>query len=166
MQEGSGVCGDVFAAAGNQSLKTECDQHGSCPTGEVRTTGAYGLSSQGVKHIIHAVAPDRREPEYLSDTNKTNLALRETYKNIMREAESLGLGKVAIPVLGSGSFGIDADWSVEAAASVIAQYQEQNPNAPEVVFVVYPGTQNSGKTDQETRAYFEKQLRDRSQDGN
>ena len=50
---GSGVCGAIFAAAGD-GLEEECMQIGHCNTGEAVITKGYNLKN---KYIIHAVGP-------------------------------------------------------------------------------------------------------------
>jgi O-acetyl-ADP-ribose deacetylase (regulator of RNase III) len=56
---GSGVCGAIFAAAGDD-LEEECMQIGHCNTGEAVITKGYNLKN---KYIIHAVGPSYPCPD-------------------------------------------------------------------------------------------------------
>ena len=43
LQAGGGVCGAIFAAAGDRRLQEECNRKSPCPTGSAFITGGYGL---------------------------------------------------------------------------------------------------------------------------
>ena len=46
LQQGGGVCGAIFAAAGAEKLQAECDHIGFCDVGSVVVTGGYALNSK------------------------------------------------------------------------------------------------------------------------
>ena len=52
---GGGVCGAIFAKAGDLELEAECKEYGFVPTGSAAITS--GLKT-GAKYIIHAVGPN------------------------------------------------------------------------------------------------------------
>lgn len=51
---GSGVCGAIHAAAGNELEKKCRKKHGKCEIGKAVITSAYDLPC---KYVIHTVAP-------------------------------------------------------------------------------------------------------------
>lgn len=162
LQEGSGVCGDIFAAVGEgkAALEAECRAHGSCPTGEVRTTNAFGgLKDKGVKRILHAVAPEAGAQERNTGQMSLNTVrgMNLVYKNIMEEAHKQGLKTVAIPVMGAGAYGVPGGLSVDLAAGIINEYQQKIPGAPKVVFVFYSGDPNCDTLRERYRAGIENQ---------
>ncbi|MBR2590884.1 MAG: macro domain-containing protein [Clostridia bacterium] len=62
---GGGICGAIFAKAGNAQLQQACDQYQTpLSDGDAVITPAFGITN--AKAIIHAVGPDfrlaRREP--------------------------------------------------------------------------------------------------------
>lgn len=79
LQQGGGVCGTIFAAAGADKLQAaECDRIGHCAVGSAVITGGYAIPA---KHVIHTVGPvwqggTHNEEEMLSScyTNSLNLA--------------------------------------------------------------------------------------------
>lgn len=150
LEKGSGVCGAIFKAAGGgaRKLQNECRKFNGCPLGEARTTKAYDLDSQWVDYIIHAVGPDMRKTErYQDDPAKAEADLKNAYQSAMAEAQSYGMGKIAIPALSVGVFGFDSQRGVEIAAEAIREYQAKYPEAPDVVFVVYhDGSDSQGTT--------------------
>lgn len=119
--------------------------HVRCPTGEVVSTPAFGeLLSDGVAHVIHAVAPDSEfgyEGQYtgglrgaaeagvrghqVTDADLPHFSppdglLLATYAGAFREAARLGAPNVACAALGSGVKGwkpaITAAMALEALA--------------------------------------------------
>ncbi len=48
LQQGGGVCGAIFAAAGADKLQAECDRIGFCALGSAVITGGYALPA---KHV-------------------------------------------------------------------------------------------------------------------
>ena len=154
LEEGSGVCGAIFRAAGTgaEMLQEECRKFGGCPPGEARTTGAYDLDSQWVDYIIHAVGPDmRNKVRYENNPGLAEKELKSAYQAALAEAQSRGMVKIAIPALSSGIFGFDGQRSVEIAADAIREYHAKYPEAPEVVFVLYHDGSDSGETVQGTQ---------------
>ena len=55
LSSGGGVCGAIFAKAGELELEAECKEYGFVPTGSATITN--GLKT-GAKYVIHAVGPN------------------------------------------------------------------------------------------------------------
>ena len=114
LEQGGGVCGAIFSAAGAEKLRTECGRIGHCAVGSAVITGGYKLPA---KHIIHAVGPvwqggGHNEEKLLTScyTNSLNLALKH------------GLTSVAFPLISSGIFGYPKDEALRVAISAIGSF--------------------------------------------
>lgn len=98
LTRGGGVCGAIFNAAGAEELEAACIQLPLCPTGEVRVTPAFRMTS--ARHIIHAVGPVWRG----GDDRELEL-LQCCYRNIVQAVNALGAKRVTVPVISSGIYG-------------------------------------------------------------
>jgi O-acetyl-ADP-ribose deacetylase (regulator of RNase III) len=84
---GGGVCGAIFQAAGWNDLQSYCHQQfhdrlgARCGVGQAVITPSFGLQSQGIKYIIHAVGPDCR---VITDYNQQGQLLDQAYRNALR----------------------------------------------------------------------------------
>ena len=54
LSPGGGVCGAIFAKAGDSRLEEECKEYGNVETGSVSITNGFNIVS---KYMIHAVCP-------------------------------------------------------------------------------------------------------------
>lgn len=130
LQKGSGVCGSIFSAAGENNMTKACDAIGFCPVGNAIVTPAFNLPA---KHVIHAVGP-----KIGTDANPIEL-LRSAYLSIMENVRKLGCHSVSIPLLSSGSFN-KAGYSPESfwnpAISTVRDYQAAYPDYPITVTFV------------------------------
>ena len=54
LQQGGGVCGAIFRAAGEAQLQSACDRIGHCETGQSVMTPGFALPA---KYVIHTVGP-------------------------------------------------------------------------------------------------------------
>ena len=54
LQNGGGVCGAIFQAAGAAELQAACNKIGKCSTGNAVITPGFRLPA---KYVIHAVGP-------------------------------------------------------------------------------------------------------------
>ena len=96
LQQGGGVCGVIFNAAGADRLQKACDKIGGCKTGKAVITPGFDLC----KYIIHAVGPvyqdgKHHEPQDLYNCYRTSL-------DIARENE---VASIAFPLISAGIFG-------------------------------------------------------------
>jgi O-acetyl-ADP-ribose deacetylase (regulator of RNase III) len=128
LQQGGGVCGAIFAAAGERELAAACSKIGHCAVGEAVATEAFRLNA---KHIFHTVGPLWRGGESGEEEQ-----LRACYRNCLKLAESMQLKSVAFPLISSGIFGYPKEQAFSVAVSEIGRYLL---NAEINVFlVIYP----------------------------
>lgn len=118
LQQGGGVCGAIFHAAGAEFLKKECDAIGSCPVGHAVITKGYQLPA---KYIIHAVGPvwnggDQGEDELLAMAYRRSLELAKEYH----------LDSISFPLISSGIYGYPKDKALQVAISVISEFLLHN----------------------------------------
>ncbi|MDD2534653.1 MAG: macro domain-containing protein [Eubacteriales bacterium] len=114
LQQGGGVCGAIFAAAGAEQLQAACDALRPCEIGQSVITPGFNLLA---KYIIHAVGPIWRggrhgEPELLASCYRTALQLAVDYK----------LKSIAFPLIASGIYGYPKDQAIQIATRVIGEF--------------------------------------------
>ena len=129
LQEGGGVCGAIFHAAGAERLRTVCDSLAPIKTGEAVITKGFALSA---KYIIHTAGPVYRngkqgEEELLHSCyiNSLNLAIKHDCKS------------VAFPLISSGIYGYPKDDALAVATSSIEHWLNENDDLD--VFLVLFG---------------------------
>jgi len=117
LQQGGGVCGAIFLAAGPEQLQQACNDIAPCPTGEARLTPSFALQSQGVSAIIHAVGP------IFGDTSpaEADAFLRSAYLSSVACAKDAGLSSIAFPAISTGIYGFPEE---RAAVLSIRALQE------------------------------------------
>lgn len=114
LQMGSGVCGAIFAAAGQDQLQSACNAIGDCATGDAVITPGFNLYA---KWVIHAVGPvwhggDRNE----------ELLLRSAYIRSLELARTKNLQSIALPLISSGVYGYPKDQALQVALSAIREF--------------------------------------------
>ncbi len=114
LQQGGGVCGAIFAAAGPEQLQSACNSIGFCQVGAAVITGGYKLNA---KHIIHAVGPFWQD----GDHNEKAL-LTSCYKSALELALEYHCSSVAFPLISSGIFGYPKDKALQVAISAISEF--------------------------------------------
>ena len=114
LQQGGGVCGAIFSAAGATELQRECDAIGHCETGQVVMTKGYRLPA---KHIIHAVGPIWR-----GGGHKEAELLASCYTHSLSLAREHGLESIAFPLISSGIYGYPKDQALRIAISAIRAF--------------------------------------------
>lgn len=118
LQQGGGVCGAIFAAAGVDKLQAECDRIGHCSVGSAVLTAGYELPA---KHIIHTVGPVWQGGEHDEE-----IQLFSCYTNSLHLALEHGFSSIAFPLISSGIFGYPKDEALRVAISAIGSFLIQH----------------------------------------
>ena len=117
LQKGGGVCGAIFAAAGD-GLEMECNKIGYCSTGEAVITNGYNLPS---KYIIHTPGPVWKD-----GSSKEIGLLYNSYMNSMKLAQEYNCETIAFPLILSGIYGFPKDIALTTAMSAINDFLRNN----------------------------------------
>jgi len=113
---GGGVCGAIFAAAGESALEAECRTIGTCQVGRAVITKGYALPA---KYIIHTVGP------MWQGGNRGEAALLYAcYRNSLLLAEQKGCQSIAFPLISSGIFGYPRAEAQQIAENAIKTFLE------------------------------------------
>ena len=124
MSKGGGICGKIHEAAGYKFTKY-CLQQGNLSVGECKTTPGFNLESP---YVIHVLSPTfGRHPDGLQ-------MLVQTYQNVLKEAERIGLKKIAFPLLGGGHHGYPPDYALACAEQALEEYESKGLEAVLVLF--------------------------------
>ena len=126
---GSGVCGAIFAAAGQDQLQDACDAIGHCDTGSAVITPAFRLHA---KYIIHAVGP-----RWSGGTDHEPQLLSGAYRRSLELALENGCHSIGFPLLSAGIFGYPADKAWKQAIQTCQDFLSSHPEADlQVIFAV------------------------------
>ena len=129
LQEGGGVCGAIFNAAGSAQLQAACNRIGHCPTGSAVITPAFNMKDN--KYIIHAVGPiynggNRGEAERLYSCYQKSLEL----------AKENNCHSIGFPLISAGIFGYPLKEAWEVAIRACRDWLNGNPDYElHIVFV-------------------------------
>ncbi len=118
LQQGGGVCGAIFAAAGAKELQAACDALGRCETGEAVITDAFDLTA---RFIIHTVGPIWRG----GGAGEESL-LRSCYTRSLQLAAKHGCTSVAFPLISSGIYGYPKREAFAVAVSAITEFLDEH----------------------------------------
>ena len=118
LQQGGGVCGAIFAAAGADKLQAECNRISHCSVGSAIITGGYELPA---KHVIHAAGP-----VWQGGTHNEEALLSSCYTNSLSLALDHGLNSIAFPLISTGIFGYPKDKALRVAISAIGSFLLKN----------------------------------------
>jgi O-acetyl-ADP-ribose deacetylase (regulator of RNase III) len=127
LQQGGGVCGAIFSAAGPEKLRKECEAIGGCEVGRAVITKGFDLAA---RYIIHTVGPiwhggGRGEAEKLA----------ACYANSLELARRHGCESIAFPLISSGVYGYPKDEALRIAINAIDAFLSRNDMA--VTLVIY-----------------------------
>lgn len=110
---GGGVCGAIFAAAGEKELSVACADKGFCETGSAVITPGFALS----RYIIHAVGP-----LWKGGNEGESEKLHSAYISALRLAQQNGVQSVAFPLISSGIYGYPKQEAFIVAKRAILEY--------------------------------------------
>lgn len=134
---GAGVCGAIFAKAG-QGLIKACQDIGYCATGDAVMTDAFDLPSQKIIHTVGPVYQKRVEDQQnLKACYWNSLSLAYDYV-VEHKLEHLTL---AFPCISTGIYGYPHEEACAIAVSTVHQLMAEYPDAKkiDVIFVCYQG---------------------------
>ena len=135
LARGAGVCGAIFAAAGEEldEYIRQNEWHG-CPTGGAVITPAFGdLLDRGITKIIHTVGPDMRIVEELALGADL---LMMAYASCIEKAIENEVKTIAFPAISTGIYGFDPQLAAQVAVSS-AMACNDIEDAPSIVFVCF-----------------------------
>jgi len=119
---GSGY-GTAISMRGGPSIQKELKEHEPLETTEVLVSSAGEMKAT---FIIHAVGPRFQEEDL-------EQKLRDTILNVLREADTQGIKKIAFPPMGSGFYGVPLALSAEIMFETIPEYLSGDTRIEEVV---------------------------------
>jgi len=114
LQEGGGVCGAIFAAAGREQLQAACDAIGHCAVGDAVITPGFGLKAS---RIIHTVGPVWR-----GGGHQEEALLASCYRRSLALAQKHQLKSIAFPLISSGIYGFPKDRALDIAIETIGAF--------------------------------------------
>lgn len=129
LQEGGGVCGALFKAAGRSQMQAACNKIGACQTGQAVITPAFNLPA---KFVIHAVGP-----VYLDGNQGEEALLRSAYQSALALAEARGLTSIAFPLISAGIYGYPRKEALRVAKTAIRDFLNRQEEELKVTLVLY-----------------------------
>ncbi len=147
---GGGVCGAIFAAAGSDALKAECDKIGKCKTGEAVITRGYNLNA---KYIIHTPGP-----VYTNGNRREAKQLYSCYMSSLKLAKKHGLKSISFPLISAGIYGYPKKQALRIATNAIVDFLEKNDM--DIYLVVYDKSSFEVSTDlfSDVQAYIDETM--------
>ena len=130
LQEGDGVSGCIFRAAGEKEMAAACDRIGHCDSGNAVITPGFALPA---KYVIHAVGPIwtdgiRGEPEILANA----------YRNALTLAKENGICSIGFPLISTGHYGypMELAWDIAIIRTCRSFLRENSDYRMEITFAV------------------------------
>ena len=155
LQQGGGVCGAIFAAAGAAELTAECRQIGHCATGQAVLTSGCHLPA---RYVIHTPGPVWR-----GGFAKEEELLKGCYRNSLELAAKHDCASIAFPLISSGIYGYPKAEALRVAIDTIRTFLEKHEMTVYLVifgrFSLVPGKNITGPLEeflQENEAYLPK----------
>ena len=129
LQQGGGVCGAIFAAAGARKLQKACDRIGGCPTGEAVLTDGFDLPA---RYVIHTVGPIWRGGGY-----DEQALLESCYRSSLALAARNGCKSIAFPLISAGIYGYPKEEAQAVAEESIRAFLEETGDHLDVTLVLF-----------------------------
>lgn len=113
--QGGGVCGAIFAAAGEEAMQGACQKLSPITTGAAVITPGFALKA---RHVIHAAGPvyDEKAPE------QSERLLYKTYQSALHLAREHRLSSIAFPLISSGIYGYPKEEALRIALSAMRDF--------------------------------------------
>ncbi len=118
LQEGGGVCGAIFAAAGRLQLQEACDQIDHAETGSAVITPGFQLPA---KYIIHTVGPI-----WQGGGAHERALLWSCYTESLKLAQANHCASIAFPLISAGIYGYPRDEALSVALGAISAFLAKN----------------------------------------
>lgn len=118
--KGSGICGEIFEAAGPYELAKACRLLGGCACGNAVMTNAFMLPS---KILIHAVGP----VWHGGHQNEATL-LSGAYRRSLEILKGNNLHSIAFPLISAGLYGYPSDKAWKIAFTSCIDFMSENPD--------------------------------------
>lgn len=115
LQQGGGVCGAIFKAAGPKCLQEACNNLAPIKTGEAVFTPGFDLPAT---FIIHAAGPIYKQ----WSKKQSEQLLRDAYTNALIQAVKNKCTSIAFPLISSGIYGYPKDKALEVARTAIQDF--------------------------------------------
>lgn len=128
LQEGGGVCGYIFQAAGSLKLQKACDEIGFCPTGNAVITPGFQSKA---KYIIHAVGPI-----YQGGNHGESTLLYDAYKNALERAKEVHCHSIAFPLISAGIYGYPKQEAWNVALQACMDWLKENEYTMDILFTI------------------------------
>lgn len=114
LEQGGGVCGAIFAAAGAREMRQACAAIGHCPLGKAVITPGFALPA---RYVIHAVGP-----VWQGGGHGEEAALRSAYRSSLELARDNNLESIAFPLISSGIYGYPREEAFAIALDEIQRF--------------------------------------------
>jgi len=118
LMAGGGVCGAIFAVAGEDYLQKACSRLAPIKTGEAVITRGYSLLA---KYIIHAAGP-----VYKDGNQGEESQLQSCYMESLNLAKKHKCKSIAFPLISSGIYGYPKADALNTATRTIKEWLTYN----------------------------------------
>lgn len=129
LQQGGGVCGAIFAAAGAAKLQAACDAIGHCDVGHSVITPGFALPA---RYVIHTVGP-----VWQGGGHQEEVLLKSCYRTALQLAVDHQLESIAFPLISSGIYGYPKDQALRVATQAIREFLATPEQDLSVYLVVF-----------------------------
>lgn len=117
----------AISKAGGPIIQEESTRMGTIPLGEAAVTDAGKLKAT---YVIHAASM-----ELGGKTTETQL--RNALANVYKRVDELGIGRIAMPSVGTGVGGFDVSSAAMIQMQMASDFIAQHPHFSEMVFVLH-----------------------------